>query len=752
MRELEKESRLGTEKRKAPIYHQQGTKGITLITLVITIVVILILAGISMLALAGDNGILAQANEAKIETELGKVQEALNLHLTSLKIQDYQKSDNASIDKIEGLANEVQFGDEGGIYVIKDLSKIKTTSSIGKGKIPVNNQIQQITELKDVFIIDQENQVFYIHGEIYGKGEIATIEKVVGSSSDWRVEGDRLVQYLGDRQAYQNIVIPNYVDNTRIKTIGSGLFAHDTYATSLQISDGIQRIEGGAFYNCSNLTGNLNLPKSLNAIYKQAFYGCGFTGDLVISDNVSIIQEEAFANCSHITGKVDLGKSLETIENRAFSGMRISELNIGMTNIPDYLVENIFGENSNDLLKETKLILKDHVQTIGTKAFCGYKFKGDLVIPNSVTTINAYAFASTGFTTLTIGDQVETIALGAFWNCSNFTGNLIIPEKVRQIGERAFGDCNGFDGYIELGNGLETIGKNAFEGMNISDLRVKMKNIPENFITYCFSSECNVRSNGKLTLLEGIETIGNSAFAGCEFTGDLIIPNSVITIGNNAFASCRGYTGLTLGNKVRTIANQAFVLCENFAGDLVIPDSVEVIGYDAFAVCGFTGNLTIGNGVKIIERAFPSCKFRGNLIIGNQVETIGYAAFRDCGFTGDLVIPDSVITIEEEAFNSCTGFRGDLTIGDGVKTIGKSAFTFAGFTGKLIIGNQVETIGDTAFAGCAFTEGVLIPNSVKTMGTSAFGGCNFSSFNIQNKEGAISGSPWSYSGTINWEQ
>ena len=48
---------------------EQMQKGITLIALVITIVVLLILAGVSIATLTGNNGILTRANDAKIESE-----------------------------------------------------------------------------------------------------------------------------------------------------------------------------------------------------------------------------------------------------------------------------------------------------------------------------------------------------------------------------------------------------------------------------------------------------------------------------------------------------------------------------------------------------------------------------------------------------------------------------------------------------------------------------------------------------------
>ena len=44
---------------------KQKNKGITLIALVITIIVLLILAGVTIAALSGDNGILTKAKEAK---------------------------------------------------------------------------------------------------------------------------------------------------------------------------------------------------------------------------------------------------------------------------------------------------------------------------------------------------------------------------------------------------------------------------------------------------------------------------------------------------------------------------------------------------------------------------------------------------------------------------------------------------------------------------------------------------------------
>lgn len=56
-----------------------NNKGITLIALVITIIVLLILAGITITMLTGDNGILGKADEAKLKTTEAEEKEALIL-------------------------------------------------------------------------------------------------------------------------------------------------------------------------------------------------------------------------------------------------------------------------------------------------------------------------------------------------------------------------------------------------------------------------------------------------------------------------------------------------------------------------------------------------------------------------------------------------------------------------------------------------------------------------------------------------
>ena len=63
------------------------SRGITLIALIITIIVLLILASITISALSGDNGILKNAARAKEETEVASEKEQVTLAYMGAKTE-----------------------------------------------------------------------------------------------------------------------------------------------------------------------------------------------------------------------------------------------------------------------------------------------------------------------------------------------------------------------------------------------------------------------------------------------------------------------------------------------------------------------------------------------------------------------------------------------------------------------------------------------------------------------------------------
>ena len=82
--------------------------GITLIALIITIIVLLILAGVSIAMLTGQNGILTQAQNAKQITEIAKIKEEWDVEKLGLKMQEQKlKEINASGEEIKNYIKSI---------------------------------------------------------------------------------------------------------------------------------------------------------------------------------------------------------------------------------------------------------------------------------------------------------------------------------------------------------------------------------------------------------------------------------------------------------------------------------------------------------------------------------------------------------------------------------------------------------------------------------------------------------------------
>ena len=105
-------------------------KGITLIALVVTIVVLLILAGVSISMLAGENGVITQAKKAKEETEIAEEKEAVQVAYTGavgekldadkVKASDVQKQLDLNGTEATASGNiKVKFTKSGRIYKLK---------------------------------------------------------------------------------------------------------------------------------------------------------------------------------------------------------------------------------------------------------------------------------------------------------------------------------------------------------------------------------------------------------------------------------------------------------------------------------------------------------------------------------------------------------------------------------------------------------------------------------------------------------
>ena len=109
-------------------------KGITLIALVITVIVLLILAAVTIGAITGNNGIIGQANDAKLQTEIAEEKEILGIATINAMGKDEEGNVtkinlDGELDKNPGKTNYSSEEKEEGIIVTFKTSQRKTRIS-----------------------------------------------------------------------------------------------------------------------------------------------------------------------------------------------------------------------------------------------------------------------------------------------------------------------------------------------------------------------------------------------------------------------------------------------------------------------------------------------------------------------------------------------------------------------------------------------------------------------------------------------
>ena len=126
---------------------QKNSKGITLIALVITIIVLLILAGVTIATLTGDNGILTQAGKAKDKTTEAESIERVQVEVAgSYGLDGTIDKDqlNKNLGNIAGLKiGESNFGGEN---IVKELPATVTLNGYDIG-IDANGGVEKIPEI-----------------------------------------------------------------------------------------------------------------------------------------------------------------------------------------------------------------------------------------------------------------------------------------------------------------------------------------------------------------------------------------------------------------------------------------------------------------------------------------------------------------------------------------------------------------------------------------------------------------------------
>ena len=168
------------------------------------------------------------------------------------------------------------------------------------------------------------------------------------------------------------------------------------------------------FYDCDNLT-SVTFGKNLKTIGSQTCENCDSLVEIDIPDGVTSIGDSAFGYCSSLTS-ITIPDSVNSIEERAFTSCDNLFEFYGKFATPDHrclIVEDRLVAFAPAGL--TEYTITEPVKIIGSCTFSGTLIE-EIGIPDSVTTIDDFAFSDCSLKALTIPHLISRIGRDAFIN------------------------------------------------------------------------------------------------------------------------------------------------------------------------------------------------------------------------------------------------------------------------------------------------------------------------------------------------
>lgn len=332
----------------------KSEKGITLISLVITIVVLIILTSISLSVVIGENGIIKKTSESKLKVQIYDLRTKIGLYATNLRIQENEDKINISFsEKVNKIYENLQ--QEG---------LTQNTRRVG-----------------NLLIVEEKDVVFLTSGD--------TTTQADKEQWNYNIKEDGTATIYGYKGQDLNITIPTYVKENNIiypinkleQTWGDGKFYGNTNIKSVRILDNIEKVDTWIFADCKNLE-KVILPESIDEITEGMFSQCKSLKSVNIPKSIKKISGRAFNFCVSLRD-ISIPSSVEEIGFCAFGY-------IG-NRLPVYLGEDYeYG-----VLR--KITLNEGLKIIGEEAFLNaMSVEYDLNIPSTVTQIGDKAFSNYG--------------------------------------------------------------------------------------------------------------------------------------------------------------------------------------------------------------------------------------------------------------------------------------------------------------------------------------------------------------------
>ncbi len=306
------------------------------------------------------------------------------------------------------------------------------------------------------------------------------------------------------------------------------------------------------------------------------------------------------------------------------------------------------------------------VTAIGERAFYGCTGLKQVDIPDSVTTIEKWAFEESGLTSIVIPDSVVEVGAEAFICCTDLT-KATLPGNLKSLEANVFYGCTSLAS-VTLPEQLKIIEMGVFRETGLRKIV-----IPDS-VTYigesAFSGCTELRS---ITLPTGITEITPFMLQGCSNLTSVDIPQNVTIIGRAAF-SHSGLETIMVPENVVFMENSVFYGCVNleFA---YISTKINYIPEYTFCGCSSFVGITMSPNVEMIgEWAFHNTNFTELPMDLFPIKEIGRGAFSNCLSLEKVTLPDTLVKISEEAFRYSPNLT-EISIPAGVKGCAADAFS-----------------------------------------------------------------------------
>ena len=474
-------------------------RGITLIALVITIIVLLILAGVSIAMLTGQNGILSQAENAKVQQSHSSVVEAIKLEYNNWQIEintaDVTKVASTETVKIQGENSNLEANEtvsttflaylEGKGYVDKDTNKVLVEALLGTKPALGNG------ETTDIYVLEEntENQtynLYYLAEDGITRTDLWNVGITVsGNDNDdpfsyTQEDIDKTIELLEyiivditgeNREAINQELGSDFVEGQKIAVIIGTKEEYYVYAvgTTLPVTKLVvpNSIEGSDAVYISEVND-----------FEKRLYCVDNLETIIYLNDYGMFENIATFNHGKETKYIKLPNKEKNI---SIGGLYLNDIYVDNDNLY-YTKEGniIYNKEKTELVRyinndSTSYTVPDSIKTINDQAFLGANLT-NITIPNSVSTMGKYTFKDCkNLTTINLPENIDTISRGMFQRCESLK-NLKIPKSVKKIDGKdldwqpqPFYGCDNLTITVEKGSPLTW---EDFENTGISEDRV----------------------------------------------------------------------------------------------------------------------------------------------------------------------------------------------------------------------------------------------------------------------------------------